>query len=49
VKTVEEHLRNVVSAHQRDWDKRLPNFLLAYTASTHETSGTTPASMLFGR
>jgi hypothetical protein len=30
VKTVKEHLRKVVSPHQRDWDERLPIFLLAY-------------------
>jgi len=29
VKTIEEHLRKVVSRHQRDWDERLPLFLLA--------------------
>jgi len=29
VKTIEEHLRKVVSTHQRDWDERLPIFLLA--------------------
>jgi hypothetical protein len=29
VKTAEEHLRKVVSAHQRDWDERLPIFLLS--------------------
>jgi len=39
VKTIEEHLRKVVSTHQRDWDERLPIFLLAYRASTHETTG----------
>jgi hypothetical protein len=49
VKTVEEHLRKVVSIHQRDWDERLPIFLLAYRASTHETTGVTPANMVFGR
>jgi hypothetical protein len=27
VKTVEEHLTKVFSAHQRDWDERLPMFL----------------------
>jgi hypothetical protein len=32
VKTVEEHLRKVVSIHQWDWDDRLPIFLLAYRA-----------------
>jgi hypothetical protein len=49
VKTIEEHLRKVVSTHQRDWDERLPIFLLAYRASTHETTSVTPANMVFGR
>jgi hypothetical protein len=49
VKTVEEHLRKVDSTHQRDWYERLPIFLLDYRASTHKTTGTTPASMVFGR
>jgi hypothetical protein len=49
VKTIEEHLRKVVSTHQKDWDERLPIFLLAYRASTHDTTGMTPANMVFGR
>ena len=49
MKTVEEHLRKVVSIHQWDWDERLLIFLLAYRASTHETTGVTPANMVFGR
>ncbi|PNF24989.1 hypothetical protein B7P43_G08361 [Cryptotermes secundus] len=49
VKTIEEHLRKVVSSHQRDWDERLPLFLLAYRASTHNTTGLTPAGLVFGR
>jgi hypothetical protein len=49
VKTIEEHLRKVVSTHQRDWDERLPIFLLAYRALTHDTTGMTPANMVFGR
>jgi transposase InsO family protein len=28
IKTVEEHMRKVVTSHQRDWDARLPIFLL---------------------
>jgi hypothetical protein len=39
----------VVSTHQRDWDERLPIFLLANRASTHETTGMTLANMVFGR
>jgi hypothetical protein len=49
VTTVEEHLRKVVSAYQRDWDEKLPIFLLAHTARTHEDKGVTPTSMVFGR
>jgi hypothetical protein len=30
IKTVEERLRKVVTSHQRDWDERLPLFLLVY-------------------
>jgi transposase InsO family protein len=47
IKTIEEHLRKVVAPHQRDCDERLPLFLLAYRASTHETTGLTPASLVF--
>ncbi|XP_033607654.1 uncharacterized protein LOC117282386 [Cryptotermes secundus] len=49
VKTIEEHLRKIVASHQRDWDERLPLFLLAYRASIHDTTGLTPASLVFGR
>ena len=46
VRTIEKYLRKVVSTHQRDWDERLPIFLLAYWALTNETTGVTPANML---
>jgi hypothetical protein len=49
IKTVEEHIRKVVSSDQRDWDERLPLFFLAYRASTHDTTGLTPARLVFGR
>jgi hypothetical protein len=49
IKTIEEHLRKVVASHQRDWDERVPLFLLAYRASTHDTTGLTPAKLMFGR
>jgi hypothetical protein len=35
IKTIEEHLRKVVAPQQRDWDERLPLFLLAYRAASH--------------
>jgi hypothetical protein len=49
IKTVEEHLRKVVTFNQKDWDAMLSLFLLASRASTHDTTGFTPASLLFGR
>jgi hypothetical protein len=49
IKTIKEHLRKFVASQQRDWDNRLPLFLLAYRASTHDTPGLTPASLVFGR
>jgi hypothetical protein len=47
--TVEEHLRKVVVSHQRDWDAKLPIFLLAYRPSTHDTMGLTPPNLVFRR
>jgi hypothetical protein len=49
VKTIEEHLRKIVTSNQKDWDEKLPLFLLAYRASTHDTTELTPASLVFGR
>jgi hypothetical protein len=49
VKTDEEHPRKVITTHLKDWDEKLPIFLLAYAASTHETTGMMPTSMVFGR
>jgi hypothetical protein len=49
IKTVGELLRKVVASHQRNGDERLLLFLLAYRASTHDTTGLTPAGLVFGR
>jgi hypothetical protein len=49
IKAVEEHLRKIVASHKRDWDARLPIFLLAYRALTQDTTGLIPASLLFVR
>jgi transposase InsO family protein len=42
VKTIEEHLWKVVASNQRDWDEKLPLFLLAYRASTQRHYGIDP-------
>jgi transposase InsO family protein len=39
LKTAEEHTRKGMASHHRNWDASLPIFLLAYRASTHETTG----------
>ncbi|UYV70389.1 K02A2.6-like [Cordylochernes scorpioides] len=48
-KNMVEHLSKVVEQNQRDWDRRLPLFLMAYRAAIHETTGQTPAKVMFGR
>jgi hypothetical protein len=49
IRTVKERLWKVVTLYQRDWDARLPIFLLFYRASTHDTTGLTPANLVFRR
>jgi hypothetical protein len=46
---VKEQLWKVISAHQRDRDKKLPIFLMSYRVSVHETTGTAPTSIVLGR
>jgi hypothetical protein len=48
---VEHYIRTikVITSHQRDWDSRLLIFLLAYKASTHDTTRLKSASLVFGR
>lgn len=48
-KTIEDHLSKVVEGHQQDWDQYLPLFLMAYRSAVHDTTGMTPAMVLFGR
>lgn len=48
-RTINRHLSKVVSNHQRDWDRHLHLFLMAYRSSIHETTGQSPANILFGR
>ncbi|VEN45006.1 unnamed protein product [Callosobruchus maculatus] len=48
-RTVNRYLAKVVSDHQQDWDSWLHLFLLAYRSAVHETTGETPASIVFGR
>jgi hypothetical protein len=47
MKAVEEHLKNILM-HQRDWDERLPIFLLSYRGLTSGTTSMIPSRMVFG-
>jgi hypothetical protein len=47
-KTAEEHQKKIVLTHENDCDERPSLYMLAYRASTHESIGTTAASMVFG-
>ncbi|XP_046685022.1 uncharacterized protein K02A2.6-like [Homalodisca vitripennis] len=50
IKTLVGHLRKVVSTSQRDWDKKVPVFLLAYRSSSHEKQLVLPQQeLVFGR
>ncbi|VDI75512.1 Hypothetical predicted protein [Mytilus galloprovincialis] len=40
---------NFKSKHQRDWDEYIYLLMLAYQSSEHESLGTSPCSLLFGR
>ncbi|GFX07204.1 retrovirus-related Pol polyprotein from transposon 412 [Trichonephila clavipes] len=48
-RTILNSLSLQLSSNQKDWDKKLPFFLLAYRSAVHETTGYSPSQMLFGR
>ncbi len=48
-RTIGKFLSKAVSDHQKDWDEYIHLFLLAYRSAIHETTGQTPASVIFGR
>lgn len=47
--TLERHLAKLVENHQRDWDKYISPFLLAYRTAEHESTKASPAFVNFGR
>ena len=48
-KTICHYLSKFVSDNQRDWDKVIAPFLLAYRSSVHESTGYTPSMLVTGR
>ncbi|XP_071570614.1 uncharacterized protein [Temnothorax nylanderi] len=47
--TITNFLAKFVSENQKDWDRWIPMFLLAFRSSKHETTGLTPAELYFAR
>ena len=48
-RTLETQLSMFVEGDQRDWDQLVPLMMMAYWTAVHETTGCTPASLMFGR
>ena len=49
-RTIEDQLAKFVDYHhQRDWDEHIPYLMLAYRSAIHESTGCTPAKVMFGR
>ena len=48
-RTIESMLASFVSQNQTDWDIHLPILMMAYRSSEHESTGTSPCEMMFGR
>ena len=48
-RTMEERLLKVMAENQKDWDRHLSLFLIAYRSAVHDTTGQTPARIVFGR
>ena len=46
---IETMLSAFVFKHQRDWDHYIYLLMLAYRSAKHDSLGTSPCSMLFGR
>ena len=48
-RTLQSMLSKMIEGDQRSWDRVLPIAMLAYRSSEHDTTGVSPARMLFGR
>ncbi len=47
-RTLEAQLAKFVDYHQRDWDKHIPFLLMAYRSAVHDSTGCSPAKLMFG-
>ena len=46
---MEAQLSKFIENHQRNWDQLVPLMLMAYRTTFHETTGCTPAKIMFAR
>ena len=42
-------LRAMIAEHERDWEDHLPDVIMAYRATIHESTKCTPNSLMFGQ
>ncbi|XP_018378045.1 PREDICTED: uncharacterized protein LOC108770817 [Trachymyrmex cornetzi] len=47
--TISNYIAKFVAGNQKDWDRWIAMYLLAYRSSKHETTGVTPAELYFAR
>ncbi|XP_011859544.1 PREDICTED: uncharacterized protein LOC105557028 [Vollenhovia emeryi] len=48
-RTILDFLAKFISDNQKDWDRWIPMYLLAYRSSKHETTGVSPSELCYGR
>ena len=46
-RTIQNLIASYISDKQDDWDEHIPLLMLAYRSSFHETTGVSPAAMVF--
>ena len=48
-RSIQNMIASYISDKQNDWDEHIPLLMMAYRSSVHETTGISPAMMMFGR
>ena len=48
-RSIQNMISSYISDKQDDWDENIPLLMLAYRSCIHETTGVSPAMMMFGR
>ena len=48
-RSIQNMISSYISDSQDDWDEHLPLLMMAYRSSIHESTGVSPALMMFGR